>query len=172
MHGSPNVVPGRLCIRRGEVREDLNEVESATRAERRHRRRVRHLRWLMIVAVLVALCFATVVYAGVVREGSGSAAGHSAVGAGEVHSPGVDPEEGHEPTSPSAEKARLLASKAAQGLVAKRSGGPTHEPADKQVPEDAQKATEESLESLLNGAKGRTFGRLAPSKYAPANPSS
>ena len=135
---------------------DLNEVETATRAERRRWRRRRYLGRLMVIAVLVAVCFAAGVYAGVLGEDSRSEAGHSAGAAREVHLPGVGPDEEQEPTLPSAQKPRLLASKTAQGLVAARSGGPTQdEPANEQVPEGTQEAPEEPLDVLVLGVDRR-----------------
>ena len=109
----------------------------------------------MVVAVLVGLCFAAGAYAGILGEGSGSEADRSAAKAGEVQSSSVGPEEGQDPTAPSAEKDRLLALKASQGPVAERSGGPTHEPADKQIPEETQKVAEEPLDVLVLGVDRR-----------------
>jgi polyisoprenyl-teichoic acid--peptidoglycan teichoic acid transferase len=109
----------------------------------------------MVVAVLVGLCCATGAYAVILGQGSGSEADHFAGKTGEAQSPGVGPEEQHEPTSPSAEKARLLASKSPQGPVAVRSDGPTHEPADKQVPEETQEVAEETLDVLVLGVDRR-----------------
>ena len=136
--------------------KDLNGVETATRAERRRWRRRRSLRRLMVVALLVALCFAAGVHAVVLEKGGYSEADHSARVAGAGHPPGVDPEEGREFALPSAEKARLLASKTAQRLVAARSGGPTRdEPANEQVPEGTQEAAEEPLDVLVLGVDRR-----------------
>jgi LCP family protein required for cell wall assembly len=109
----------------------------------------------MVVAVLVGLCLATGAYAVILGQGRNSEAEHSAVEAGEMQSSGVDPEEWQEPTSPWAEKARLLASKSPQGPVPVRSGGPTHEPADKQVPEGTQEVAEEPLDVLVLGVDRR-----------------
>jgi polyisoprenyl-teichoic acid--peptidoglycan teichoic acid transferase len=134
----------------------LNGVETVTRAQRRRWRRRRSLRRLMVVAVLVTLCFAAGIHAGVLEEGSDSGAGHSARVAGTVHPPGVESEVGRESGLLVAEKARLLASRTAQGLVAARSGGPTQdEPADKQVSEEAQDGAEEHLDVLVLGVDRR-----------------
>jgi LCP family protein required for cell wall assembly len=134
---------------------DLNEVEIASHAERRRWRRRRYLVRLTVIAVLVAVCFAAEVYAGVLGEDGRSEAGHSAGAAREVHFPGVGLDAEQEPTLPSTEKARLLASKKVQGPVAARSGGPTHEPADEQGPESTQKAAKEHLDVLVLGVDRR-----------------
>ena len=134
----------------------MNEVETATRAERRRWRRRRSLGRLLVIAVLVAVCFAVGVHAGVLGEDNSFEAGHSAGAAREVHLPGVGPDEEQEPTLTSAEKARLLVSKTTQGLAAARSGGPTHdEPANEQVPEGTQEAAEEPLDVLVLGVDRR-----------------
>src|SRR5215212_3036020 len=133
----------------------VNEVETATRAEQHRWRRARYRRRLLVVVALVGLSFATGAYAGIVREGSGSVAGHSAIETGEVHSPSVGPEAAQEPTTPSAENARFLALKTSQGPPAARRVGPTHEPADKQPPEETQKVSEESLDVLILGVDRR-----------------
>jgi polyisoprenyl-teichoic acid--peptidoglycan teichoic acid transferase len=133
----------------------VNEVNTATRAERRRWRRARYRRRLIVFAGLVGLCFVSGAYAVILGQGSGSEADNSAVKAGEVPSPGVGPEEWQEPISPSAEKARLLSSKTPQGPVVKRSGGPTHGPAEKQVPVATQEVAEEPLDVLVLGVDRR-----------------
>ena len=136
--------------------KDLNGVETATRAERRRWRRRRSLRRLMVVALLVALCFAAGVHAVVLEKGGYSEADHSARVAGAGHPPGVDPEEGREFALPSAEKARLLASKTSQGLVAASSDGSTQDkPADQHAPEETQEVAEEHLDVLVLGVDRR-----------------
>jgi polyisoprenyl-teichoic acid--peptidoglycan teichoic acid transferase len=133
----------------------VNKVDTVTRAERRRWRRARYRRWSMVVAVLVGLCLATGAYAVILGQGSGSEADHFPGKAGEAQSPGVGPEERHQPTSPSSEKARLLASKTPQGPVAVHSDGPTHEPAEEQVPEETQEVAEETLDVLVLGVDRR-----------------
>ena len=136
--------------------KDLNGVETATRAERRRWRRWRYLGRLMVVALLVALCFAAGVQTGVLEKGRDSEAGHSARVARAVHLPGGGPQEGTEPALSLAEKARLLASKTAQGPVAARSGGPTQDkPADKHMSEETQEVAEEQLDMLVLGVDRR-----------------
>jgi polyisoprenyl-teichoic acid--peptidoglycan teichoic acid transferase len=86
-------------------------------------------------------------------QGNGSQAEHSAGTAGEVQSSGA--EEWHGPISASAEKARLLATKTPQGPEAIRTGGTTHEPADKQASEETQQVAEEPLDILVLGVDRR-----------------
>jgi LCP family protein required for cell wall assembly len=144
----------RAFVGRGAMKT-INEVETASRAERRRWRRARYRQWLMVVAVLVGLCLAAGAYAGLRGEGS-SEVDHTVMGAEEVHPSGVDSEEGQAPTSPSVEKARLLASKATQRPGAARDGGSTHsEPADKQAAEKTQEVAEESLDVLVLGVDRR-----------------
>ena len=133
----------------------MYELEPATRAERRRWWRARYRRRLLVVVALVGLSLATGASAAILGEGGGSAAGNSALKAGEVHSPRVAPEEAQEPTTPSAEKARFLALKTSQGPLAARRGGSAHEPADKQPPDEAQKVADESLDVLVLGVDRR-----------------
>src|SRR5215213_6144594 len=93
---SPNVVSGRLCIRPRRVMSDLNEVEPASRTERHRWQRRHYLGRLVVIAVLVAVCFAGGSYAGVLGKDSRSEAGHSAGAARKVHLPGVGPDEEQE----------------------------------------------------------------------------
>ena len=109
----------------------------------------------MVVAILVGLCLATGAFAVILGPGSGFRADHSAGRAGEVQSPGVGLGEWREPTSLLAEKARLLATKTSQGPVAVRGDGPTHEPADKQVPAETQEVANEPLDVLVLGVDRR-----------------
>jgi polyisoprenyl-teichoic acid--peptidoglycan teichoic acid transferase len=127
-----------------------------TRAERHRARRARYRkRRLMVVAVLVGLFSATGAYAGIVREGDGSDAGHPAAKAGEVHPPSAAPDEAKESTAPSGEKVYGPDFDTTEGLVASRSSEPSHQSADKPVPEETQKVAEESLNVLLLGVDRR-----------------
>ena len=133
----------------------MYEAESATRAERRRWWRARYRRRLLVVVALVGLSLASGASAAILGEGGDSVAGHSALKAGEVHSPSVGPEEMQKATTPSAEKARFLALKSSQGQLAAPRGGPAPGPADKQPSEEAQKVTEESLDVLVLGVDQR-----------------
>jgi len=116
---------------------------------------VRYRRQLIVVAVLVALFFATGGYAGIVREGGGSEADHLAVKAGEVRSSSVAPEEAQESTAPSAGKARVPAFETTEGLIATRGSEPTRDPTTEPAPEETQKVAEESLDVLVLGVDRR-----------------
>ena len=144
----------------------MNEVETATRAERRRWRRRHYLGRLMVITVLVAVCFAAGVYSGVLGEDNSFEAGHSAGAAREVHLPGVGPDEEQEPTLTSAEKARLLASKTVQRPVAARSGGPANEAANEHVPEGTQEAAEESLDVLVLGGDRRPSASVGSTSHS------
>ena len=111
----------------------------------------------MVVAVLVGLFLAAGAYAGIVREGGGSEAGHHATEAGAVGSPSADPDEAQESIAPPVEKDRERARETTGGPVASRSSEPTHDdyPADKPAPEDPLKVAEESLVVLVLGVDRR-----------------
>src|SRR5215218_5872200 len=72
---------------------DVHELDTRTSAGCYRFGRLRYRRRLVVVAVLVGLLFATGAFTGIVREGGGSEADHSAVKAGEVRSSSVAPEE-------------------------------------------------------------------------------
>ncbi len=135
----------------------MREPDPRTRAERPQELRARHRRRrLLVVAVLVGLFLAAGAYAGIVREGGGSEAGHHAAEAGEIGSPSADPDEAQESTAPSVEKDRERAWETTGGPVASRSSEPTHDdPADKPAPEDPPKVAEESLVVLVLGVDRR-----------------
>src|SRR5918994_3612233 len=69
------------------------DLATRTRAGRYRWGRLRYRRRLVGVAILVGLLVATGAFTGIVREGGGSEADHSAVKAGEARSSSVAPEE-------------------------------------------------------------------------------
>ena len=95
--------------------KNVHDIDTRTRAQRYRWGRTRYRRRLMVVAVLVGLLFATGAYAGIVREGGTSEAGHSAV----------------------REKSRAPALETRKGPLAIRSSEPIHYTADKPAPEDS-----------------------------------
>src|SRR5215211_1147145 len=101
--------------RRGGAMKNVHDIDTRTRAQRYRWGRTRYRRRLMVVAVLVGLLFATGAYAGIVREGGTSEAGHSAV----------------------REKSRAPALETRKGPLAIRSSEPIHYTADKPAPEDS-----------------------------------
>jgi polyisoprenyl-teichoic acid--peptidoglycan teichoic acid transferase len=134
----------------------VHELDTTTRAARHRARRARYRkRRLMVVAVLVGLFLITGAYAGIVREGGGSEAGHPAAKAGEVRSPSAAPAETKESTAPSVEKAWVPPLETTEGLAASRSSEPAHHPADKPDPEEKQNGAEESLNVLVLGVDRR-----------------
>jgi polyisoprenyl-teichoic acid--peptidoglycan teichoic acid transferase len=135
--------------------KNSNGVATATRAERRRWRRRRHIRRLMVVALMGVLCFAAGVLAEVLEINRDPEGGYSVRVARAVYAPGGASEEKRKYALPWAEKARLLASKTAQGPVEARGRSIHDEPADKQVSEETREGAEEHLDVLVLGVDRR-----------------
>jgi len=126
-----------------------HELDTRARAKRvQERRALYRKRRLMAVAVLVGLLLGIGAYAGTFRDGGGSAAGHPAANVEEMRSPRVALDEAQGPSALSVKKAQVTALETTEALVASRSRGPTHDPANKPAPE-------ESLDVLVLGVDRR-----------------
>ncbi len=132
------------------MKKRAHKLDTRARAKRiKEWRALYRKRRLMAVAVLVGLSLGVGAYAGVFPNGGRPEAGYVPAKVGEVRSPRATYGGAQESSAPSEVKARVLAAyETAEGVVASRSRGPTHDPANKPAPE-------ESLDVLVLGVDRR-----------------